>query len=333
MKIINTAALKKGDIVLTTSTHIESLLIKIGTLSDISHAMVCVSRTSVMDSTGEGVQARNVQKMFYPESCSIYILRLKKPIPESKVKKVINYIRSETGTPYTLGEAVLAVGKTGRGSNNQYCSRLVARAYASVGVELVKNPDFCTPADLKRSALLEAQKNPSVKISQEQIESIEQEGDATIGMRFVTESLMEKARIIKKEIKDVNDIWRMAIEKPEYDERLSIALQESGYLDYWKVEINKYPWRYDSTKIVRFYHSLPDPSILFDYCRQTLKDSEDGVFDHWKNTLEELNSLHGQYPRKTLELLCNSYLKMNFYQHVRVKSAQILLKVYANKRA
>ena len=76
-EIIHIEALQRGDIVLTTSTEIESRLIKIGTLSDISHAMVCVSHGSVMDSTAEGVQSRNVQKMFYPDACAIYILRLK----------------------------------------------------------------------------------------------------------------------------------------------------------------------------------------------------------------------------------------------------------------
>lgn len=39
-------------------------------------------------------------------------------------------------------------------NKQQFCSRLVARSYENVGIKLVKNKDYCTPDDLRRSPLL-----------------------------------------------------------------------------------------------------------------------------------------------------------------------------------
>jgi hypothetical protein len=58
---LNDALLRPGDIILTTTTAAVSMAIRVATGSDISHAMVCVEDRSVIDATGEGVQARNTQ--------------------------------------------------------------------------------------------------------------------------------------------------------------------------------------------------------------------------------------------------------------------------------
>ena len=333
MKKINIEALQRGDIILTTSTEKESSIIKAATFSDISHAMLCVSRVSVMDSTGEGVQARNVQKLFYPDSCAIYILRPKVTLPESALTEVINYIRQVVGTPYALDEAMVAIAKTGKGSSKQFCSRLVARAFAAAGVNIVKNPDFCTPADLKRSKLLVHIENPSVSAEDGEVESMQEHGDQTIKMRAITNSLLEKAKATISKIENINDLIKAAIEFPEHDEALATALQNSGYLDLWQEELKIYPWRYDPVKIAQFYHSLPDKTSIMEYCHQTLLDEESGTFNHWKISLETISNLKDQYKRKTLELMNDLYMKLNFNQHIRVKSAQVLVNVYGEKSA
>jgi hypothetical protein len=73
MKKIDYSKLEPGDIILTTSLAWESKVIRKATDSDISHAMLCVAPTSVMDSTGDGVQARTPQKLFYHDECAVYL--------------------------------------------------------------------------------------------------------------------------------------------------------------------------------------------------------------------------------------------------------------------
>lgn len=138
MKIINTEVLEKGDIILTTTNEKLSEVIKMATNSDISHAMIYVARGSVMDSTSNGVHSKNIEKIFYEDNCSIYVLRLRNPIDDFLTDKVINFVRASTGTPYSIKEAALSAKdmNNSKGSEKMFCSRLIARAYSSVGVDL-----------------------------------------------------------------------------------------------------------------------------------------------------------------------------------------------------
>src|SRR5690606_28294868 len=67
MKRLNATVLVPGDIILTTTTAAASRAIRVATRSDISHAMVYVQNCSVIDATGEGVHARNTQRIFFEE--------------------------------------------------------------------------------------------------------------------------------------------------------------------------------------------------------------------------------------------------------------------------
>ncbi|WP_375171867.1 YiiX/YebB-like N1pC/P60 family cysteine hydrolase [Marinobacter sp.] len=331
MKRINIDLLKRGDVVLTTSAQKKpSGLIRAVTKSDISHAMICVSYGSVIDSTGDGVQARNIQKMFYEDSCEIYILRPKEPLSEDVLSKIVSYARASTGTRYSLREAVASVRPqlNKEGGNRQFCSRMVARAYAYGGVKLVDNPDYCTPEDIKKSNLL-VQINPSaLSVSQEEIAAVQEEVDTTEGMRKVTNVLLGRLREIDDKVESVNDINHLVIKNPGIDDEVSKALQDSGYLDFWKVEINRFPWRYDSTLMVQFYHSLDEPKVLLDYCRETLSHDKNGDFEHWQLNAKAYGDLAGRYGYQVFRLFADLYLKLSFYHSQRVKAAEILLKVY-----
>lgn len=98
MKRINDTLLKPGDIILTTSTEAVSKAIRIATRSDISHAMVCVEGHSVIDATAEGVQARNTQRLFYEDGCSIHVLRLSGGLTDAQLTAVITFMRGHIGT-------------------------------------------------------------------------------------------------------------------------------------------------------------------------------------------------------------------------------------------
>lgn len=315
---------------LTTSTHKVSGLIRAAINSDISHAMLCVARSSAMDSTSEGVQARNIQKIFYDDNSAIYILRLKDPLAPDKLNDVIKYARNSTGSSYSVKEAVATVAPNivKCASTKQFCSRMVARAYKSVGISLVANPDFCTPEDLKNSNLLVKIEPAWVHVSDEEIQYVLAEGDATVKMREVTNNLLRKVRIIDQKIESVNDIDRLLIERPELDSQISDAFRSSGYLEHWKVEVNRFPWRYNSKLMLQFYHSLSNKEELIDYCRTTLQDHRNGTFDHWENHAKAYIVLNRDYPRDSFKLLIKLYLQLTSNRNQRIESAELILKIY-----
>jgi hypothetical protein len=268
--------------------------------------------------------------MFYDDSCEIYILRPKESLSEDVIRKIVSYARASTGTRYSLREAVESIRPqlNKEGGNRQFCSRLVARAYAHGGVNLVDNPDYCTPEDIKKSKLL-VQIDPSaLSVSQEEIAAIQEEGDTTERMRKVTNDLLGKLRTINNNVESVNDINHLVIQNPELDDAVSKALEDSGYLDFWKVEVDRLPWRYDSILMVQFYHSLDEPKVLLDYCREALSQDKNGDFEHWHLNAEVYGDLASHYGYQAFRHFAELYLKLCFYHAQRVKAAEILLKVY-----
>ncbi|WAH56995.1 hypothetical protein LZ023_29005 [Pseudomonas silvicola] len=332
MKKIDTSKLKKGDVILTTSIEPLSGKIRALTDSDISHAMIYVSDGSVMDSTSEGVQARNIQKMFYPDECAIHVLRLKATLTSADAKKIVNYVRSETGAPYSRLEAARSIlNPTSSGGQNQFCSRLVARAYQCVGINLTDNPNFATPAQIQNSDLLEPVPGAVLDATEEDQRALEVMGDTTEQMRDVTDRLLQKIRTITKEARVVNDLPSLLVKNPKWDKKFLAAYKSSGYLEYWKVDVERFPWRYDYTEMVRFYHAIGDKAWLIKYCHDTVRQNHDGDYDHWKGNLEAHRQLYRQNPRlKTLGQLLLLYHELDSHRVKRLANAERLLLDFAN---
>ncbi|EML1597272.1 hypothetical protein RVY52_002002 [Burkholderia cenocepacia] len=329
MKKIDIRKLRKGDIILTTSTVFESALIRAVTFSDISHAMLYVSNSSVMDSTGEGVQARNIDKMLYDDRCAIHAYRPIQLLPEKALDSVIAYVRSETGAPYSLPEAVAsAILSLGRGGKNQFCSRLVARAYASEGLRLSKNAAFTTPAELQRSPMLKEIEGVVINLSPEEIEAENSLEDATIGMRRVTNQLTSALRRIDGSIRTLNDVFPFLQRNPQYDNQFAAAYLASGYLTYWKVEVERFPWRYNPIALVQQYHTHADKDGILEECREAVRQDEEGTFAHWKINEEALSHLVEQMPLETFKLQLDLYRQLCINHNIRIKSAKMLLHVY-----
>jgi len=63
--------------------------------------MVCVEDRSVIDATGEGVHARNTQRLIFEEECSVHVLRLRGNISDAQLSAVRTYMRGHIGTQYS----------------------------------------------------------------------------------------------------------------------------------------------------------------------------------------------------------------------------------------
>ena len=280
-----------------------------------------------MDSTSEGVHARNIQKMYFQDNCAIHVLRFRKAIDPNIMAKAISFVRAQTATPYTTGEAMQSVvAPLGKGTARQFCSRLVARAYAHAGVQLVANPHYCTPAQILNSKKLIEISNVTEWASNEQAEEV-QRTDATIGMRKVTIAFIEAVRGIAPDVMNVNDAIRLSINSPEYDSKIYEALQKSGYLDYWRVEQINFPWRHDIVDMVRLQNS--DTTLIPEiraYCNQTIASDAAGEFSHWNECLKALQDTGPARSNMTIQAMIDLYIHLNIQHHMRIKTATIWLK-------
>ena len=331
MKKIDYSKLEPGDIILTTSLAWESKVIRRATDSDISHAMLCVAPTSVMDSTGDGVQARNPQKLFYHDECAVYVLRLKEPLPDKMLKQVIDYVRNEHGTEYNVKEAIRSVtGPKWGGGQDQFCSRLVARAFSGVGIQLVENADFCTPAQLKASPLLMTVEGAVAYISEEEVAAWENNPNGVRDFIEVSNEFLKRAREISSKIRTVNDPIEFVMQNPNRDDDMVEAYQSSGYLDFWKMTIVQYPWRYDLSKMLEISKSYKCNDAITNYCLETIREEEAGGFNHWKCNLEWLQQNPLTPQLNTLSELVILYENLVKTHMLRVQTAKIWLELDKN---
>jgi hypothetical protein len=272
LKRLNDAMLRPGDIILTTTMAAVSKAIRVATGSDISHAMVCVEDRSVIDATGEGVQARNTQRLFFEDECSIHILRLRGGISHAQLAAVRTYLRGHIGTQYSVSEAIrTALGGARRWSKKQFCSRLVAQAFASAGIKIVADPNFCSPADLKESLLLATVSDATIPVTAEEAAWWEGNEDVPQRMRAAINAVLGGARTKDPTIQTFDDLHRYLVGHPQDDEEFCRLLETSGYLSVWQIEWNKNPEQYD----LALMNALPAAQIE-DYCWSVLANEDGG---------------------------------------------------------
>jgi Permuted papain-like amidase enzyme, YaeF/YiiX, C92 family len=276
MKRVNGDVLKAGDIVLTASRSKLSKGIRLATKGTVSHAMICVEHWSVIDSTADGVHSKNLQREIFEDDEEVSVFRLRAGLDSQKARQIVNFARSEIGTRYSTREAVRTiVARTKPRNGREFCSRLVARAYSSVCIELVRDPDYCTPDELRRSTLLDEIHGVTEDVSQEELAAWRQRPDAIKMMRDSQNAVLSVARGLDKSVENFTDIDRLVREHPAWDGAIAQAYRDSGYLDLWRHEQRINPWHYD----IAAMEALTRVDTLQDlraYCIGTVRDEHSG---------------------------------------------------------
>lgn len=296
MKRIKIDSVKPGDILFTARPGPRSKRIRFMTGGVVSHAMICVAHGSFIDSTLEGVQARNLQRELFEDDDQAFHFRLKNPPERQILAQLIDYARAEIGARYSILEAVISVSPIhGSSSKKQFCSRLVARAFKRAGIELVPDSDYCTPEDLRRSPLLECLTVEFEPVADQDLTWMDDGLNPVRAMHVAQNTVLEEARSIDPKVENFNDLYSLLLARPEADNAISDALESSGYLELWKNEVNRHPWRYTVGLIEKLSER---PEFLRDYCIGTIKHAYTGGV-HFAINLVQLKALQEQHPRRT----------------------------------
>lgn len=249
MYLLNTNNLQVGDIVLTADDEWVSRKIRKHTKGDFSHAMLYVADHGYIHSDSDGVHSGNTQRLLIKDVSHAKAFRLK-TVSLTTVEKACLFARSEIGKQYSAPEAglsrIMRKSSISEIANRQFCSRLVAQAYKYAGVDLVTNPDYCYPSDIGLSLLLEPVNDPLRLAHPKEIEFAISTNPLNEQTK-TTNSILDKVRKLSgRDIQTYQDVADLLVEAPQYDERVCGILQSSGYLDFWKQDVAKNPWRYSS---------------------------------------------------------------------------------------
>lgn len=325
MKRLNEAALQVGDIILTTTTAKVSKAIRVATKSDISHAMIYVERHSVIDATAEGVQARNTQRLIFDDECAVHALRLSEGVSAADVQAICNFARGHVGTQYSTKEAVrTAIRGTPRmKTRKQFCSRLAAQAYASVGIQLVDDPDYCSPAELKNSALLMEVEAVTLPVTAKEAAAWERRPDKPQMMRDAINAVLDGARRRNKQIQNFDDLHTHLFRSPEDDAYMCDILERSGYLTLWQVEQFANPWQYDLAQMEAASRSID----MACYCRDVLANETGGPNRYIVNRAA-YTVYSKRFGLRFFELMSELYTILATLHHRRVGVATLWLQAH-----
>lgn len=248
----NIPQLEVGDILLTRGAKPHSKAIAAATGGRFSHALLYVGNSAI-EAMPEGVYSKNPQRLTFQNQTDLSARRLKRGLTDAEKDALSQFSRLWVGALYSIPEATatIAIGKAKKEAiapGLQFCSRLVAQAYANAGINIVGNSDYCSPNDFVRSAQLDDVADAVAELSPEQIAFAKTE-DYNLELQSATFQWLKKVRALAKRrglgpIVHQADVGRMLSEHPGYDKVVSQYVRDSGYLDHHDVDRGPNPYRY-----------------------------------------------------------------------------------------
>ncbi|SEM75017.1 YiiX/YebB-like N1pC/P60 family cysteine hydrolase [Mucilaginibacter sp. P25] len=294
--VLDLTKLEPGDILLTISSRELSALMNRVTGCKYHHAILYVGDSSYIHSYDLGVQADNPMRDLYELEDDVIALRLKSS-DDKVIQNAMNSVRKKVGTQYSLAEAKAVLKKPdidATEANRQFCSRLVAQAYADAGVELVPNSDYCSLNDLMTSDKVEIIANVLREGTAAEIAHALEGSPELEEQKHIQNSILENARnITGKDIQTFDQIEQIIISYPEFDVPITDVIKASGYLDHWKKEMAKNPQNYSFKDFANHYPKHVWPGVIQAYYSTGYR--------HYHSYRIQLEVLESAYKKQPLE--------------------------------
>ena len=173
---IGADALRPGDIILTAENSLNSMGIRLATLSPVSHAAVYMGNEQIAEAVGQGIRFRSIKALVneeativafrHPDITTEQAARINEFVVRHQGQKY-NYFGVMLQAPFTLERRVcelplvpslvrdfcirgIAAVQLGLGRNDQFfCSQFILSAYRSAGLPLTDaDPRLINPGDL-----------------------------------------------------------------------------------------------------------------------------------------------------------------------------------------
>lgn len=252
--ILDLTKLQPFDIVLTRQKHARSLFIRLFSWGKYSHALICLTPSSLIEATIEGrVFTENPQRLIFDNINDCIVLRPNCTITQSQQRIMEEFLRNQIGSYYSISGALkiplLSKFNIFAKENGQFCSRLVAQAYQKIGVLLAKNPNYCTPHQIYKSNQLKLVEN-CVRVASKEDVALSNTPSQIKENQYLTYLWLDNVKkLAKKEkfkITKQSDTDIFVRQHPLYDRNICDYIEASGYLDHYKKDetINSYRYKF-----------------------------------------------------------------------------------------
>ncbi|XNY04015.1 hypothetical protein ACMFL9_04530 (plasmid) [Sinorhizobium meliloti] len=160
-------------------------------------------------------------------------------------------------------------------------------------------------------------------MSQDEVEAMASRPNPIAMTHEAQNKVLDAARLIDPTVENFQDLDRLINDHPEWDDRIADALQNTGYLDLWRYEVETHRWRYDHAVMA----TMTAPSIQQDlraYCIGTVQEAYSGGVRFAVN-LEHYRRRHHVSPRRSWQLLIEFYETLVSNEHCRREVARTWL--------
>ncbi|WP_164672098.1 YiiX/YebB-like N1pC/P60 family cysteine hydrolase [Pseudomonas viridiflava] len=268
---IERSLLKRGDIILTAENTLISKGVRVGTASRYSHASIWVGGT-LIEAVQAGVFSKNPQRIMLDKQSHCVVLRSRKPLAEEELDQICRYAHTQIGSLYALDEATLALPRRLmklESTKKQFCSRLVALAYAQIGYDFINlsSPHYCTPGKLARTKAFEVVPGIIREALPGEVEFAKKYDPNKKNADDTFEWLAKVRALVKSnpelnaafDIQTVNDVDELLVKRPELDEIVVGFLHENDYLTYYNHDVKVNTYRYNPDLMTLMVRGADDP--------------------------------------------------------------------------
>lgn len=247
-----------GDIILTTTDTATSKMIRCGTQSEFSHAMMMINKCSYIHAIASGVESNNLQRDIFDKREYMKVFRLKNRDEYAKrLEQAVSHLAKDIAKPYSVTNAFNAQLKMplnlGSLKTHRYCSQLVALAYKNAGLELVKDPYHCTPEEIAQSELLERIDIKLTGIDSDEIPKFYKLELQTPNLlpkhnQQIKEAVTKIQKITSNSNLSFDDIDCFLVKNRKFDKEITSILIECGFFSFYQKIKEQRPYRYGSFK-------------------------------------------------------------------------------------
>lgn len=268
---IERSLLKRGDIILTAENTLISKGVRVGTASRYSHASIWAEGT-LIEAVQAGVFSKNPQRIILDKRSHCVVLRSRKPLTEQELDKICLYAHTQVGSLYALDEATLALPRRLmklESTKKQFCSRLVALAYAQIGYDFINlgSPHYCTPGKLARTKAFEVVPGMIREALPGEVEFAKSHDPIKKNAEDTFEWLAKVRALVKSnpelnatfDIQTVNDVGDLLVKRPELDKIVVGFLHENEYLTYFNHDMKVNAYRYNPNWVTFKLRAAADP--------------------------------------------------------------------------
>ena len=241
--VLNTELLQKGDILLI-NTYEERWQRALN--SPYTHAALYMGDAFIIESDGLGVDIHHVFSFGFKCPEDVKVLRNPSLTAELSNKLLYNariLLGMEYGTRQLrhVPEFKLTPERDYE-SNSTFCSRFVATSYESIGVKLVKNPDYCLPSDFLNSPELTLVKDATIVAESAAVKTVVKRQSERSDISLLTSLLEKSSKLYGTNIQTSGQLLIQILKQPEKDEKFIAIIENMSFFDYRKHLLDLSPW-------------------------------------------------------------------------------------------